>query len=89
MLKLLTVAVEVAQTDARTPVLLRKPCQILHKGKQRRTETYSGSERKFEIISSEGVVFNGGFDDFPEEFIVAEKVLCNTKPHPEELDDEN
>jgi hypothetical protein len=78
MFKLFPVAVEVAKADAGTPVLLQKRTyQIRHKAYKVRTGTYSGSECELEIVGSEGVVFNSGFDDFLEEFIVAEEVLCN------------
>lgn len=46
---------------------------------------YSGGEREFEIIATEGVVVDCGVDDFIQQLFVAEEVFCDTQPKTEEL----
>jgi len=91
MFKFLTIAVEVAETDTRTPILFHEiplDYAVLSKKEhtKRKNYTYSSGECEFKVIGSKSVVFNRGLDNFFKQFFVAEEVLCDTKPHAEQLE---
>lgn len=55
------------------------------KEEEKGQKTYSCSESEFQIISTEGIIVDSRIDDFLDQFIVTEKVLCDTQPKTEKL----
>lgn len=48
--------------------------------------TYTSGKSKLQVVGAEGVVFDGGIDDFREEVGFAEEVFGDAEPEAEELD---
>ena len=68
MLKFFSVAVHVAQTHTLTPVLRQVSLALLKKN----PSTHSRCKGEFEVIGSEGIIFNRRINDLIQQVWLAE-----------------